>query len=456
MTLDYIPAERVRTSAARRATIFAGLLCASAGAITLMHRPGNAPAPAVDLSFSSTALQPLPRHYNDIVKAAVDNALKLPDHSDWQVVTIKKGETLSTVFDQLGLPSSDWMDIVALGGDTAELKQLNVGDRLRLMVGPEHLEELTYHIDGTHTLDVRRENGAYTATTLAANLTHRRQVASGTINSSLFVDGQKAGLSDRQILQFADIFGYDVDFAQGIQQGDRFTVIYSEAMRNGQKVRRGSILAAEFVNQGHVYRAVRFTDPKGNTAYYTPSGQSMRKAFLRTPVDFTRISSGFSRARMNPILHVVRPHWGTDYAAPMGTPIRATSDGRVVFRGWESGYGRVVKIKLGTKYETVYGHMSRFRKGVVSGTHVHQGQVIGYVGMSGLATGPHLHYEFRVNGVPKNPVTVHLPRANPVPARLMAKFRAQTTQLVAALKRADGKRFADASSATDTSAIGSP
>jgi Membrane proteins related to metalloendopeptidases len=456
MTLDYIPAERVRSSAARRVAILASVVCVSAGAITLMHRPVSLPGASSQTLLSASALQPLPQHYNDIVKAAVDDALKLPDHSDWQVLTVKKGETLSTIFDQLGLPSSDWMNIVALGGNAAKLKQLDVGDHLRVMVGPEHLEELTYPIDSTHTLDVRRENGAYQARTLTASLTHQREVASGTITDSLFVDGQKAGLSDRQILQFADIFGYDVDFAQDLQQGDRFTVIYNEDLRNGQKVRRGSIVAAEFVNQGHVFRAVRFTMPNGDTAYYTPSGQSMRKAFLRTPVDFTRISSGFSKARMNPILHIVRPHWGTDYAAPMGTPIKATSDGHVVFRGWESGYGRVVKIKLGHKYETVYGHMSKFRKGVVAGSHVHQGQVIGYVGMSGLATGPHLHYEFRVNGVPKNPVTVALPRANPVPHRLMARFRAQTSQLVARLKRAGTRRFARAAATTDTSAIGSP
>jgi murein DD-endopeptidase MepM/ murein hydrolase activator NlpD len=199
-------------------------------------------------------------------------------------------------------------------------------------------------------------------------------------------------------------------------------------------LRDGDIIAAEFVNQGRSYKALRYKDPKGDVDYYAPDGKRLRKKFLRTPVNFTRISSGFSLHRKHPILNVIRAHKGVDYAAPTGTPIRAAGDGKVVFKGRKGGYGKVIILRHGAIYSTVYGHMSRYARGLSVGKRVRQGQIIGYVGMTGLATGPHLHYEFRVHGVHRNPLTVKLPAAAPLPARYHADFQAHTEEALARLR----------------------
>ncbi|HEB99883.1 MAG TPA: M23 family peptidase [Thiotrichales bacterium] len=257
--------------------------------------------------------------------------------------------------------------------------------------------------------------------------------ATATIDSSLFLAAQKAGLSDNLTMELAGIFGWDIDFALDIRRGDRFTVIYEELFLDGEKIGNGDILAAEFVNQGHVYRAVRYTDASGRTSYYAPDGHSMRKAFLRTPVAFSRISSRFSLGRKHPILNRIRAHKGVDYAAPYGTPIKATGDGKVIFIGRKGGYGKAVILRHGSRYTTLYAHMSRFARGLHSGSRVRQGQVIGYVGKSGLATGPHLHYEFRINGVHRNPLTVKLPAAAPIDRRYRADFEQKSRTLLAQL-----------------------
>ena len=234
-------------------------------------------------------------------------------------------------------------------------------------------------------------------------------------------------------MELAGIFGWDIDFALDIRQGDSFAVIYEEVFLDGEKVRDGDIIAATFSNRGESYQAIRYTDASNHTDYYSPDGHSMRKAFLRTPVEFSRISSRFSLGRKHPILNTIRAHKGVDYAAPRGTPIKATGDGKVIYRGVKGGYGNVVIIQHGSSYSTLYGHMSRFARGVHSGSHVKQGQIIGYVGSSGLATGPHLHYEFRINGVHRNPLTVKLPDAQPLPKQYMADFQMHANQLVASL-----------------------
>ena len=251
-------------------------------------------------------------------------------------------------------------------------------------------------------------------------------------------------------MELADVFGYDIDFALDLRDGDRFSVVYDQLYKDGERLRDGDIIAAEFVNQGRVHRAVRYVDSDGNATYYTPEGESLRKAFIRTPVDFVRISSGFNLGRMHPILNVIRAHKGVDYAASTGTPVRATGDGKVDFVGVKSGYGNVVMLKHGSQYQTVYGHLSRFRPGLSTGARVRQGQVIGYVGKTGLATAPHLHYEFRINGVHKNPITVALPRANPLPANVVARWKADNAAVVAQLDAISTSRVAQAPSAAGT------
>ena len=250
------------------------------------------------------------------------------------------------------------------------------------------------------------------------------------------------------VLQMADVFKYDIDFIKSIRDGDSFTVIYDNVYRDGALLHHGDILAAEFFNHGTRYTAYRFTLPNGNVDYYSEDGRPLRKSLLRTPVKFTRISSRFSRARMHPILGYTRAHQGVDYAAPEGTPIHAAGDGVIKVRGWVHGFGRFILLKDTAKFSTAYAHMSRFAKGLHVGSHVHQGQVIGYVGMTGLATGPHLHYEVRIYGKQVNPLTVTMPKPQPLAPKLLAKFQAGTAPMLARLKAIDSNvRLAQADGA---------
>jgi murein DD-endopeptidase MepM/ murein hydrolase activator NlpD len=203
---------------------------------------------------------------------------------------------------------------------------------------------------------------------------------------------------------------------------------------DGEKIGEGDILAATFINQGKIFRAVRYTNESGIAEYYSPDGRNMHKAFLRTPVEYTRISSGFSLGRMHPILNRIRAHKGVDYAAPIGTPVKATGNGKVIFRGKKGGYGNVIIVQHGNRYSTLYGHLSRFKDGLGIGSRVGQGQVIGYVGMTGLATGPHLHYEFRIDDVHRDPLTVKLPGAEPLNNENLADFKQKSATLIGMLE----------------------
>jgi len=240
-------------------------------------------------------------------------------------------------------------------------------------------------------------------------------------------------MSDRLIMDLVAIFGWDIDFALDIWEGDQFKVVYEEYYKDKDKVADGPILAAEFSNRGKVYRAVRYTSADGHTGYFSDTGASMRKAFLRTPLNFTRISSGFNLQRKHPILNRIRAHRGVDYAAPLGTPIRATGDGVVVYAGRKGGYGNALILRHGSTYNTLYAHMSRFASGMRRGARVDQGDILGYVGMTGLATGPHLHYEFQVDGIHRNPLTIALPRAEGIAANQVEQFEAATAPLLAQL-----------------------
>lgn len=255
--------------------------------------------------------------------------------------------------------------------------------------------------------------------------------AHGEINSSLFLAAKRAGLSHNLTMDLANIFGYDIDFALDIRQGDRFEVVFEEKTVDGKRVGTGNILAARFVNRGKTYTAVRYTSKSGTTSYYTADGASMRKAFIRTPVDFARISSRFSNGRKHPILNKIRAHKGVDYAAPRGTPIKSAGDGKVILAGRKGGYGNTVIIQHGNRYRTLYAHMQGFAKSVRSGSAVKQGQIIGYIGTTGLSTGPHLHYEFQVDGVHVDPLGLKLPMADPIAKSELPRFMATSRPLMA-------------------------
>ncbi|HEY6925730.1 MAG TPA: peptidoglycan DD-metalloendopeptidase family protein [Steroidobacteraceae bacterium] len=353
-------------------------------------------------------------------------------------VVVHHNDTLDAIFRRLKLSLTDLASLRSLPGLKARLDSLRPGESLRLLLRDGSLFGFERRLNEEQTLKVSRDASGLKADVLQNPLDARPRIIRASINSSLFEAVEAAGGHDQTAVALADIFGWDIDFVLDIQPGDSFTVSYQELYQDGAYVKDGPILAASFTNQGRTYRAVRYVGPDGSAHYYTPDGRSMHKAFLRAPVEFTRISSRFNSTRLHPILNLIRAHKGVDYAAPIGTPVRAAGDGRIQYAGPKGGYGNVVEIEHTRSIVTVYGHLSRFAKGTHVGAHVNQGTVIAYVGMTGLATGPHLHYEYRVNGAFKNPQTVSLPDAEPIDARLRADFEARAAPLLAALDGSAG------------------
>lgn len=357
-----------------------------------------------------------------------------------QRVTVKSGDSLALIFSRLGLSPRTLYNIMALGKEAVRLKKLRPGQVLNFYLNENELTALEYEVDLTNTLSITKNDGKYQAELKHEKLEPLVKHAKAIIKDSLFLSGKRAGLSDNLIMQLVSIYGWDIDFALDIREGDSFTLIYEEQYKNGIKVSDGPIIAAEFVNRGTPLRAVRYTHEDGHKDYYAVNGDAMRKAFLRTPVELARISSRFNLKRKHPILNKIRAHKGVDYAAATGTPIKATGDGVVALAGRKGGYGKTVILKHGGKYSTLYAHMHKFASGVRTGKRVKQGQIIGYVGRSGLATGPHLHYEFRVNGVHRNPLTVKLPKVESINENALPEFLQTINPMIAELDRLTGRR----------------
>lgn len=388
---------------------------------------------------------------NDVINATstLDIANQIEDStagSDgvWQSFEVNRGDTLSTLFQRAGFDNQTMYQVL-------QAKDLSKADRLdALQIGQSldfgadsdgTLQQLIVKSGRLESLDISlQKDGNWVARKAVRKPDVHITYAHAVITDSLFGAGKQAGLTDKQILTLATIFGWDIDFALDIREGDEFGVMYQALYLDGEKIGDGDIVSAYFVNQGKKLEAIRYTNANGTAAYYTPKGNSMRKAFLRSPVDFARISSTFSLGRYHPILHKIRAHKGTDYAAPTGTPIKASGDGKVIFAGRKSGYGNVVILQHGHNISTFYAHMKAFARGVRTGKNIDQGQVIGYIGSTGLATGPHLHYEFRLNGVAKNSLTVALPNASPVPADERQDFAKVSARTLAQLKTFDDAR----------------
>lgn len=329
-----------------------------------------------------------------------------PGRERWTEVTIRRGDTLSDILKRAGHDSSDIHRLIQTNPDARVFRHMYPGQKLRLRAeANKPLQELVYETDPGEAFHLVRHEDRFELTKEQRAFDTRVAHVTGTIESSLFEDGQDAGLSDNLIMKLVEIFGWDIDFALDLRRGDRFSVIHEEKIWRGQKVTDGSILAAEFINQGRAFRAIAFRDANGYLSYYTPDGASVRRPFLRTPVEFSRITSRFTSGRYHPILKTWRAHKGVDYAAPTGTPVRATASGRVLAIGSQGGYGKRIVIRHNATYSTIYAHLSRFRSDLRVGSFVDQGQTIGYVGATGLASGPHLHYEFQVNGAHRNPLT---------------------------------------------------
>ena len=348
---------------------------------------------------------------------------------------VNQGDSLSRLFKRQGLPPKLLYELTQAEDSENRVSRLNVGQTVEFRyTDGKVLEELAViHSPFDQTIAKNSDNG------WMIEQQHREaeiyiERANATINSSLFLAGARAGLPDNLIMELADIYGHVIDFVYEIRKGDQFIVTFEKRYLDGEFIEYGNILAAEFINAGESFVAVRYTDTEGDTGYYDQKGVSLRKAFLRAPLNFRRISSNFKLARKHPILGKMRAHKGTDYAAPTGTPIYAAGDGKVTLRGTKGGYGRTVIIKHGNSIETRYAHLSRYGK-FKSGQKVKQGQVIGYVGMSGLATGPHLHYEFIMSGLHRNPRTIveKLPKAKSLSPSEIAHFEPISQPLIASL-----------------------
>jgi murein DD-endopeptidase MepM/ murein hydrolase activator NlpD len=367
------------------------------------------------------------------------------EHDNWRSITIKSGDTLGSIFSANGLSAVTTHKVANLNDHTKSLRNIKPGQTIQLLLDEkQQLRQMKYVHNITRTLEVNRnEDQSFSSQIVNYKLDALPVFRQGVIKSSLFEAAAEGGIPVSVIMDLADIFGWDIDFSLDIRPGDQFGVVYNELYKDGVKIKSGKILAAEFVNNGKQYKAVYYTDPKGDQDYYNEDGKSMRKAFLRSPVEFSRISSKFSLKRWHPILSKWRSHKGVDYAAARGTPIRAAGDGKIALAGKNGGYGRAIIIQHGGHYRTVYGHLNGYAKGIRKGTKVKQGQIIGYVGSSGLATGPHLHYEFRVNGTHRNPLTVSLPEAKPVHPSYLSHFKENTHSYLSMLQVMSTTTLAD-------------
>ena len=364
---------------------------------------------------------------------------------NWETTTVRKGDNLSTIFARFNLTKKELHNILATKTDKISkqyLANLQPGQILKLSLGnsnqhnaatKNNLIALQLIVSPNKAVHIHRYDDAYQVHYEEQPLETKLVYGTALIKDSLFSCATKAGIDQKLIMQLADIFAWDIDFALDIRPQDSFKILYEEQHLEAEKIATGDIITAEFTNKGKTYRAVRYTDKYGHTRSFTPEGYSMQKAFIRTPVKFTRISSHFSLGRKHPVLHKIRAHKGVDYAAPRGTPVKAAGNGKVIFLGRKGGYGNAIILKHGQKYTTLYAHLSNFRKALKNGSWVKQGQVIGYVGSTGLASGPHLHYEFRINGVHHNPVTVKLPKASPIAKQEKEKFILHAKQSITQL-----------------------
>ncbi|WP_432471054.1 OapA family protein [Amphritea sp. HPY] len=363
----------------------------------------------------------------------------------WQDHKINNGDTLTSLFKRAGLNARDVYQVSQAVKGTDVLSRLYPGQTLSFIIEDGKLIKLKHIKNRLESSLIKQTEEGYKTEAIARTPEIIPRFAEGTIDNSLFYDASQAGLSDRMIMELAAIFGWDVDFALDLRAGDSFNLIYEEKLLDGELIGEGNILAAQFVNRGETYTAIRYTDSQDNTSYFTPEGNSMRKTFLRSPIDFARISSSFKSRRKHPVLGLTRAHKGTDYAARTGTPIKATGEGKIIWRGTKGGYGKCVIVQHGSNITTLYAHMSNYRKGQRSGSRIKQGDVIGYVGKTGLASGPHLHYEFRLNGVHKNPQTVKLPHAAPIAESESDAFFATAENAMAQLETYKATQLASTS-----------
>ena len=381
------------------------------------------------------ALTPLAAHISQPLAMDESNATGLPEGNAWQTFTVRPGDTLSTLFAQAGLAPAEYLRVMALGESVDTLRLLHPGEKIRLRTdGTQELVELHYSIDPLQALDITTGPEGLQAQLEQLQPITEKITVSDVVDTTLNHALTNAGLSAPQVSEFVDIFHWRVDFRREIRRGTRFSLVYNRRWVGNRELSPGPIVAAELVLHDRTLRAFRFTDANGESGYYDDHGASMHPTLLRTPVHYSRISSPFSQHRFDPVLQIWRPHFGVDLAADSGTPVKASGDGHITFLGENGGYGNLVEVRHFGAYSTRYAHLRRFASNLHEGSFVRQGQVIGYVGQSGEATGPHLHFEIRVNGIPRDPLKVKLPAGQPLNRKEQQRFMNDIRPLLALLQ----------------------
>jgi murein DD-endopeptidase MepM/ murein hydrolase activator NlpD len=431
---DYKPAPQSRPKKSKALQWFVvglGIPLLGLALVTTVDRTDGSTITALEpeMTASANAVAEEPRVFADV-------PLVLAPEPEYETLTltIRRGDTLDKLFRSHALDLGHLAQIARLDEAGKRFRKIKPGDVFEITHDEGKLIRMYSALNLTSGLQVDREETGFSASIIERPIEIRKRMAHGVIESSLFESGADAGLSDKLIMNIAGIFAWDVDFVLDIRGGDNYYVQWEEIWQDGEFVTDGEVVVAEFNNDGRQHRAIRFIDDNGRSDYYTPDGNSVRKAFLRSPVDF-RVSSSFNPNRLHPVLKTRRPHRGVDYAAPHGTPIKASGDGKVIFRGVKSGYGNVVILQHGGNITTLYAHMSRFASSARTGSRVRQGQTIGYVGATGMVTGAHLHYEYRLNGVHRNPRTVKLPQAEPIAEKYREQFLAAAEPILQELEQ---------------------
>lgn len=354
--------------------------------------------------------------------------------TDWKTITAKNRDTLGSIFYRAGLSSQTLQAVLHDNPFAKKLTAIKPEQKIEFRIHKKILEKLVTTLSPTEELVVTREDDHYVTEIKTRKMDTQTLYVSATVRGSLYATAKRMNIPYKIMQQMTEIFTWEIDFGKDIHSGDQFTIMYEGHYINDKLISTGNILAVSYTNNAQKHQAIRYDSKQHSGEYFNAEGKSLKKAFTRYPLRFSHISSTFTTSRYHPILHYKRAHKGVDLAAPLGTPILATGDGHVAVIERNYGYGNMIKINHHRGFATVYGHLLKFQKGLARGQRVKRGQVIGYVGQTGLATGPHLHYEFHVNNVPKNPTTVNIPLAEPLSKKELAQFKAHANKLIAQLK----------------------
>ncbi|WP_454783501.1 peptidoglycan DD-metalloendopeptidase family protein [Legionella sp. WA2022007384] len=385
----------------------------------------------------------------ETAKTVVKNAVKtvqpvkkITKDNEWQTIRPRSGDSMATIFKRLGLTAQNLHLVMQKNPYSKALTAIKPSQELKFLINKNKLEKLIIPMNTIQTLTVYRDGAVYKTKIDSKKVKTQERYVTGVVKGSLFGTAQQLGIPRKLIQQMTTILRKEIDFSRSVRSGDRFSIAYETLYVEDKMVGTGDVVAVSYTNQGKTAQAVRHISRNGTRDYYTPKGESFKKAFSRYPIKFSHISSTFTTSRYHPILHYKRAHKGIDLAAPIGTPIQSVGDGTIVNIGRHNGYGNMIEIKHDKTFSTLYGHMLRFAKGLSKGSRIRRGQVIGYVGQTGLATGPHCHYELHVHNQPRNPTTTYLPTASPVPAREMAQFKAKVRNVFAHMKSLEKTDYA--------------